>query len=191
MSKTGETPASVRYEITDNNGQLSGNAFDLEPGRNQYIKTGTLTGTRTGTSAQWSTTAGDAITGTLSGTTFTGTLVVTDNTYDQALTAQLSLQLSSCVPESDVAFCSRLGAACGQFLGTDNCGVRRVVASCGTCSGGALACNQNQCPPPECAGTTSGTCTAESGCAWVTGCCGGLCLAPGETCPITCPPPEG
>lgn len=41
---------------------------------------------------------------------------------------------SACVPEDDATFCRRLGAACGTKNGVDNCGVQRVVASCGTCA---------------------------------------------------------
>gem|GEM_PF-4953737 len=144
MSVTGATPASIRYEITDTNGQLSGSAFDLEPSRNQFIKTGTLTGTRTGTSAQW-TSGGDTVSGTLSGDSFTGTLVVAANGPDAAVTAQVSLQRTPCVAESDTTFCTRLNASCGQKTDADNCGVRRVVISCGPCTNGT--CTLNQCQP--------------------------------------------
>jgi hypothetical protein len=65
---------------------------------------------------------------------------------------------ASCTPETDPAFCSRLGKNCGGFSGTDNCGAARTVASCGTCTapqtcGGAGAAN-------VCGGTT--TCTPET-----------------------------
>ena len=40
----------------------------------------------------------------------------------------------SCTPESNSAFCSRLGKNCGSVTGTDNCGVSRTVSSCGTCT---------------------------------------------------------
>jgi hypothetical protein len=36
-----------------------------------------------------------------------------------------------CMPESDWAFCTRLGRTCGNVSGTDNCGNPRAVASCG------------------------------------------------------------
>ena len=41
---------------------------------------------------------------------------------------------ASCTPESNAAFCTRLGKNCGQVSGTDNCGAARTVASCGTCT---------------------------------------------------------
>jgi glucose/arabinose dehydrogenase len=41
---------------------------------------------------------------------------------------------SSCTPESDATFCSRLGKNCGSVTGTDNCGTSRTVSSCGTCT---------------------------------------------------------
>jgi len=37
-----------------------------------------------------------------------------------------------CAPESDAAFCTRLGAACDRWTGTDNCGATRTVV-CGPC----------------------------------------------------------
>jgi poly(beta-D-mannuronate) lyase len=40
----------------------------------------------------------------------------------------------SCAPESNAAFCSRLGKSCGTVTGTDNCGQSRTVSSCGTCT---------------------------------------------------------
>jgi len=51
-----------------------------------------------------------------------------------------------CVIETDAEFCLRLGVECGEWEGTDNCGVERLVESCGdelvvcgpldTCGGG-------------------------------------------------------
>ena len=57
----------------------------------------------------------------------------------------------ACSPESDAAFCTRLGATCGTASGTDNCAAARTVASCGSCPSGQ-ACNaSNRCvsPPTE------------------------------------------
>jgi hypothetical protein len=39
-----------------------------------------------------------------------------------------------CMPESNSAFCARLGKTCGQVTGTDSCGQERSVSSCGTCT---------------------------------------------------------
>jgi hypothetical protein len=41
---------------------------------------------------------------------------------------------TTCSPETDAQFCSRLGKSCGQVSGTDNCGNSRTVSSCGTCT---------------------------------------------------------
>jgi hypothetical protein len=55
-----------------------------------------------------------------------------------------------CTPESDPAFCSRVGKNCGQVMNTDNCGQPRTVSSCGTCSS-----------PQSCGGTgTANVCGA-------------------------------
>jgi peptidoglycan/xylan/chitin deacetylase (PgdA/CDA1 family) len=63
--------------------------------------------------------------------------------------------LTTCTPESDGSFCSRVGKNCGSVSGTDNCGAARSVASCGNCSA-----------PETCGGGGSanvcGTCTAET-----------------------------
>jgi hypothetical protein len=40
----------------------------------------------------------------------------------------------TCTPESDGAFCARLGKNCGSVSGNDNCGNARTVGSCGTCT---------------------------------------------------------
>ncbi len=40
----------------------------------------------------------------------------------------------SCAPESDPAFCTRLGRTCGSVTATDNCGSVRTIDDCGTCA---------------------------------------------------------
>lgn len=45
------------------------------------------------------------------------------------------------VPESDEAFCDRLGATCGSVTGTDSCGQERVVEDCGDCSPNQVCTN--------------------------------------------------
>ncbi len=70
-------------------------------------------------------------------------------------TLTLTIQGTSCTPETDATFCTRLGASCGSKTGTDNCGVTRAVASCGgctspqTCGGGGT--------PNVCGGGSGGT----------------------------------
>ena len=48
-----------------------------------------------------------------------------------------------CTPETDPAFCSRLGKNCGTLTGTDNCSTNRTV-TCGICSG-SQTCTANVC----------------------------------------------
>jgi hypothetical protein len=55
---------------------------------------------------------------------------------------------SSCVAETDVAFCARIAATCDDATADDNCGVQRTAA-CGTCSG-TDACVANTCKAPVC-----------------------------------------
>jgi formylglycine-generating enzyme len=56
-----------------------------------------------------------------------------------------------CTPETDTAFCARLGKNCGNVTAANNCGTSRTV-SCGTCTapntcaGGGTA-NACACPP--------------------------------------------
>jgi hypothetical protein len=50
-----------------------------------------------------------------------------------------------CVPETDAAFCTRTGAACGSKSAMDNCGVPRTVANCGGCTLPATCGANNQC----------------------------------------------
>jgi hypothetical protein len=56
--------------------------------------------------------------------------------------------ISVCVPETDSAFCARLGKNCDPLNGTDNCGSPRSVTSCGTCpadqhcAANVCACNE-------------------------------------------------
>lgn len=60
----------------------------------------------------------------------------------------------ACVPESDSAFCMRLGKDCDQLMGTDNCGQSRT-ASCGACRS-AIACLANVCTTPVCSSFSYG-----------------------------------
>jgi hypothetical protein len=57
-----------------------------------------------------------------------------DNAGNIATSANVSVTVSNCVPETDAAFCAALGDNCGTVSGTDNCGNARTVASCGTCT---------------------------------------------------------
>jgi hypothetical protein len=56
-----------------------------------------------------------------------------------------------CAPETDTAFCMRLGKSCESFSGSDNCGQPRTVANCGSCGAPTSACVSNVCSAPVCA----------------------------------------
>ena len=72
-----------------------------------------------------------------------------------AYPAVLALYRSSCTPETNAQFCTRVGATCGSVTAADNCGTTRTVSSCGsctspeTCGGGGT--------PNVCGGGTSNT----------------------------------
>jgi hypothetical protein len=57
-----------------------------------------------------------------------------------------------CVPESDAAFCARLGKTCELVTATDNCGAPRN-ANCGTCPTG-MGCVDRVCKMPVCSSFT-------------------------------------
>jgi len=48
--------------------------------------------------------------------------------------AALASLNTSCTPESNTTFCSRLGKNCGSVSAADNCGQTRTVTSCGSCT---------------------------------------------------------
>lgn len=50
-----------------------------------------------------------------------------------------------CTPETNAAFCARLGKACGSVTANDNCGTSRTVSSCGSCSSGQTCSGSNVC----------------------------------------------
>jgi hypothetical protein len=88
----------------------------------------------------------------------------------------------ACVPETDEAFCQRLGATCGMLSANDNCGAPRAVMSCGGCDAGVTCgeggvANLCECLP------LLGYCAANAQCC--NGNCGdgGLCCQPlGASC---------
>ena len=61
---------------------------------------------------------------------------------------------TTCVPETDTAFCARVAKSCEMVADTDNCGQPRS-ADCGTCTG-TNACVSNVCKPPVCGATFQG-----------------------------------
>jgi hypothetical protein len=97
----------------------------------------------------------------------------------------------NCVPESNPAFCSRLGKECNVFSGYDNCGVGRST-NCGTCTQPEVCQADSTCVCPAetnaqfCArlGKNCGSVTAADNCGKSrTTSCGG-CTAP-KTCGAT------
>jgi hypothetical protein len=48
-------------------------------------------------------------------------------------------------PETDSAFCSRLGKTCGSVTSNDNCGVSRTVLNCGNCLNQYEFCQSGTC----------------------------------------------
>jgi hypothetical protein len=64
-------------------------------------------------------------------------LRITANNGDAARTQIAEIQMfagTSCTPETDSAFCARLGKSCGTVTANDTCGTSRTVGSCGACS---------------------------------------------------------
>ena len=60
-------------------------------------------------------------------------------------TQECSSTQQCCFFESDATFCSRKGIQCGEATGTDNCGLPRTVAECGSCPPGKPICENGQC----------------------------------------------
>lgn len=136
--------AGVRFVLEESGGLVTGVMYFQDPDNSQYVERGAVSGTRSGNAVQW--TAGRAsVVGTVAGDEISGTFTYAASDGDPAVSAQLELDRSSCTPETDIAFCSRSGFDCGTSVGVDNCGVRRVVESCGTCAGGTACTGQNKC----------------------------------------------
>src|SRR5690554_3381929 len=58
-----------------------------------------------------------------------------------------------CIPQSDEDLCDQSAANCSELVVTDNCGVERTVANCGTCDApdqcGDIVANQCGCALPS------------------------------------------
>jgi len=123
--------------------------------------TGTLLGTCytpiTGGWQNWTTVSCNE-----SGGTGTGTLyVVFHGAHANSMLSNVNwIKLFSsggtCTPETDPAFCSRLGKNCGSVTAADNCGTNRTVSSCGTCTSPAT------CGGGGTANVCGSGCTAET-----------------------------
>jgi subtilisin family serine protease len=66
---------------------------------------------------------------------------------------------TSCTPETNAAFCSRLGKNCGTVSAADNCGQTRSVSSCGSCTS-PQTCGGAGSPNVCGAGTTNTPCSS-------------------------------
>jgi hypothetical protein len=107
----------------------------------------------------------------------------------------VAVSTGSCTPETDAAFCTRLGKNCGSVTASDNCGASRTVSSCGTCTspqtcgggGTANVCGASCTPETDAAfctrlGKNCGSVTAGDNCGatrTVSSC--GTCTSP-QTC---------
>lgn len=67
-------PVGVRFVLEDENGKLVGKTSFQDPVTGEYGDDGTLTGTRDGTTAMWTTETDVVIKGTFENNTFNGTL---------------------------------------------------------------------------------------------------------------------
>ena len=113
------------------------------------------------------------------------------NTGSQNLT-WIRFTALTCTPESNAAFCSRLGKTCGSVTAADNCGVSRTGPHAPPRSASNVAAGESNAtsqPAGKTAarsgegGTDCGTCTAPSTCS-----ASNVCLAPGgcvRTVPVS------
>jgi hypothetical protein len=99
-----------------------------------------------------------------SGETVTLTVTLSASTTGPDMTelADMAMPDMTCVPESDLDFCARLGKNCESVTDNDNCGTPRTVTSCGTCDTVTPACVANVCKVPVCSAVYSATSTTVS-----------------------------
>lgn len=124
------------------------------------VKSGTLTFTITaldGSGAPIAVGSGNATLKSGATVTLTVTLSAATNVPDMTVLPDMAMPDMTCMPESDTAFCARLGKNCESVTDNDNCGAPRTVTSCGTCGTSAPACVGNVCKVPECGTTFAAT----------------------------------
>jgi hypothetical protein len=147
--------------------------------------------------------AGDAAVVADGGEVADGSVVdAVDATTSVDASADATVDAGPCVPEDDVAFCTRLGKNCGTVNANDNCGTRRTVVSCCVCSsyyescGGGRLANVCGCTPESdwafCTrlGRTCGPATGTDSCGLSrsVGSCGGVC--PPDAGPVDAGPSD-
>lgn len=88
--------------------------------------------------------------------------------------------LLNCNPETDTAFCTRIGIACGSATANDNCGTSRTV-NCGGCDD-SNACTTDGCSSGTCIHTPVVCSDDNNACTSNIGCVGGTC----QYIPINC-----
>jgi hypothetical protein len=71
---TGSTPVGVRFAVSDQSGQLTGQMFVEDPNTGEILRDAQLNGSRSGEMCTWTTETGLVIEGIAHGDTFTGTL---------------------------------------------------------------------------------------------------------------------
>jgi hypothetical protein len=119
---------------------------------------------------------GDLVTPVSPGTCSGGTCSYSTTTAPCASGQSCSQGACVCTPESDSAFCARLGTTCGPASAPDNCGTPRSV-SCGTCPTRISFTSNWQIIPGtgsqvvsvRCQGTVSTTATGGTSCTLASG----------------------
>jgi hypothetical protein len=88
----------VRFVLEEaGDGTLSGRLLMKDPKTGVFLETGTISGTRSGNNATWTTEAGSVIAGTFSGTTFHGTMRFSSIFDEPPITANLTLTVTASV----------------------------------------------------------------------------------------------
>lgn len=123
-------------------GQVAAPTFNPGSGTYTTAQSVTIASSTAGASIRY-TSDGSTPTPT-TGTPYTGPVIVNSSSTLRAIAFKTGMTdstvtsasyiISTCTPETDAAFCSRLGKNCGTVTAPDNCGQSRTVSSCGTCT---------------------------------------------------------
>ena len=71
---SGGDPSGVRFDLTEQNGNLTGGIYFQDPETHEFVNVGEVTGTRSGADATWNTPTSLVVTGKFEGKGFTGTI---------------------------------------------------------------------------------------------------------------------
>jgi hypothetical protein len=128
ITSPGADPLGVQFILGEQNGMLSGSMFLADPDSGDFVELDSLTGSRTGNSATWTTTTGVIVTGSFDFTkaVFSGTLQFPLYEGSAPLVTQLSLRgfLSRCPPPEQPC----AGGCCQS-----QCGPHFVPCATGCC----------------------------------------------------------